>query len=349
MKKMLRLISIVLICLVYMSNASAAIRVVAYNCANYPNNATQEDQFRTVLQAIGNQSVNGIAKRLDILVMSEMDGSSADRLTDILNNLYNVNTYIHILSSSVGGDKTGVLYDSSTVMLVGDTANLTTIGTRPILRALFHPAGSTAANEQFYVYAIHLKSGSSASDKDMRATEATNLRNDADALGQGAHIIYAGDFNLTGSSEGAWTNLLAAGDGQAFDPLDAPGEWRDNPAFRHLHSQNPNVAMDDRFDFQFISGEFSDGNGIDYVANSFRVFGNDGTHTLNDAITTGSGASTNVLNALANASDHLPVVADFAIVGTLTTLSLKQQILQRITQLEQELAQLRALVQQLPD
>lgn len=349
MKRMLRLISIGLICLVYLSNASAAVRVVAYNCANYPNNATQEAQFRTVFQAIGNESVNGIAKRLDVLVMSEMDGGSAGRLTTILNNLYNVNTYISELSSSVGGDRTGVIYDSSTVTLVGDADNLTTIGTHPILRAHFHPAGSTATNEQFYIYAIHLKSGSATSDRIQRATEATNLRNNADALGQGIHIIYAGDFNMTGSSEGAWTNLLAAGNGQAFDSADSPGEWRDDIAFRHLHSQNPNTAMDDRFDFQFISGEFSDGNGIEYVANSFRVFGNNGTHTLNGAITTGSGASTNVLNALAGVSDHLPVVADFAIAGTPTTPSLRQQILQRIAQIEQELDQLRALVQQLPN
>lgn len=199
---------------------------------------------------------NGIAKRLDILVMSEMDGSSADRLTNILNNLYNVNTYTHVLSSSVGGDRTGVIYDSNTVTLVGTAVDLTTIGTHPILRAHFRPAGSTAANEQFYVYAVHLKSGSSASDIAQRATEATNLRNNADAIGQGAHIIYAGDLNLVGSSEGAWMNLLAAGNGQAFDPANAPGQWRDNNAFRHLHSQNPNAAMDDRFDFQFITGEW---------------------------------------------------------------------------------------------
>jgi hypothetical protein len=64
--------------------------------------------------------------------------------------------------------------------------------------------------------------------------------------------------------------------------------------------------------------------------------------------TTGTGASTNVLNALASASDHLPVVADFEIIGATLPISLRQQILQRITQIEQELAQLRALVQQLP-
>lgn len=106
--------------------------------------------------------------------------------------------------------------------------------------------------------------------------------------------------------------------------------------------------MDDRFDFQLISVELTDGNGIDYVAGSFRVFGNNGSHTLNSGITTGTGASTNVLNALANATDHLPVVADFEIAGTTPPVPLRQQILQRIDQIEQELIQLRTLVLQLP-
>ena len=38
--------------------------------------------------------------------------------------------------------------------------------------------------------------------------------------------------------------------------------------------------MDDRFDIQFASGEFFDGGGVDYVPNSFHIFGNNGTHTL---------------------------------------------------------------------
>ena len=258
MKGKLRLISIGIICLVLVSKAGAAIRVVAYNCANRPNTTAQESHFRTVIQAIENESVNGIAKRLDILVVSEMDGTSATSLTGILNNLYGLNTYTNVLSSSVGGDRTGVIYDTSTLALTASN-DLTTIGTHPILRAQFRPVGSTVTNEQFYVYAIHLKSGPTASDIAQRATEATNLRNDSDALGQGAHIIYAGDFNMTGSSEGAWTNMLAAGHGQAVDPANAPGAWRDNAAFVHLHSQDPSAAMDDRFDFQFIFGEFSDG------------------------------------------------------------------------------------------
>ena len=349
MRRHFKSIWVVFVCLVFISNAPGAIRVVAWNCANHPNNTTQDGYFRTILEAIGDESVNGIAKRLDILVMSEMDDSSALRLVNILNTLYSVNTYTPVLSTSAGGDKTGVIYDSSTVTLIR-SEDLTSIGIHPILRAQFLPGGSTAANEQFTIYAIHLKSGDTPADKSQRSVEAANLRANADSLGQGTAIIYAGDFNLNGSSEGAWPAMLAPGSGQAFDPADTPGDWRDDPAFIQLHSQDPGGSLDDRFDFQFITDELMDDSGIEYVDGSFHVFGNNGTHTLNSTITTGTGASTTVLNALTQVSDHLPVVADYEIVQEPgSDLTLKQQIIQRINQLELELTQLRTLVDQLPD
>lgn len=44
------------------------------------------------------------------------------------------------------------------------------------------------------------------------------------------------------------------------------------------------------------------------------MFGNNGTHTLNQSITTGTGASPEVLQALTEASDHLPIFATFDFV-----------------------------------
>lgn len=41
------------------------------------------------------------------------------------------------------------------------------------------------------------------------------------------------------------------------------------------------------------------------------AYGNNGTHDLNGSMTTGTGASPDVLSALSEASDHLPIVADF--------------------------------------
>jgi hypothetical protein len=80
--------------------------------------------------------------------------------------------------------------------------------------------------------------------------------------------------------------------------------------------------MDDRFDFQLVTGEFLDGEGLSYIPNSYRAFGNSGT-TYNmdinnasntypfDGVTTYS--RTQVLNALRSATDHVPVVADYQV------------------------------------
>ena len=268
--------------------------------------------FTTVFEAIGNESVNGLAKRLDVLAVSETDTGSSARLPNILNTLYGVNTYQVIASSPDGGnDRTAVVYDTASLSLL-NSIELTTGLTHHTVRAEFRPIG-TNGDADFYVYAIHLKSGSTAGDMTNRATEAAILRADADALGDDAHVIYAGDFNLLGSSENAWSTMVAAGHGQAFDLANAPGDWRDNSTFVHLHTQNPQSNMDDRFDLQLASDELLDGDGLDYVPGSYRVFGNNGTHLLGDAIDTGTGASAGVLAALIAASDHLPVVADFVI------------------------------------
>jgi hypothetical protein len=123
--------------------------------------------------------------------------------------------------------------------------------------------------------------------------------------------LFVGDFNMQGSEESAYANFLAGGNAQLFDLGNAAGHWNDNEAYKSLHSQDPMSTMDDRFDIQFASGEFFDGLGLEYIANSYHVFGNNGTHALNMPITDGTGASPTVLDALAAASDHLPVVADY--------------------------------------
>ena len=85
--------------------------------------------------------------------------------------------------------------------------DLTAIGTHPVVRGQFR-ADDTG---DFYIYAVHLKSGASSSDTARRAIEAASLRADADALGEGTQIIYAGDFNLHGSTEAAWDHMVAPG------------------------------------------------------------------------------------------------------------------------------------------
>lgn len=298
----------------------AVMRIVDWNTFNRPNNATDDANFRTIFEAIGNETVQGNTHRIDILALQETDppgaGDSIVRVQNVLNTLYATSSY-SLTASPVdgGGDSTGFVYDTSTVSLLESVQVGAGTLTHNVMRGKFQPVG-TPSSDVFYVYSVHLKSGTTGSDATLRGSEAAFLRADADALGEGTQVLLVGDFNMNGSTESAWTNFVSAGAGQLQDVANAPGTWSDNAAFKILHSQDPGAAMDDRFDIQFASGELFDGGGVDYVSNSFHIFGNNGTHTLNQPITTGTGASIDVLNALVASSDHLPAVADYQILAT---------------------------------
>ena len=188
--------------------------------------------------------------------------------------------------------------------------------TRPPLRGHFQPlASGPGTDTDFYIYSTHLRAdgGSCGSSCDtIRGNEAAQINADADALGQGENVLIVGDFNMKTSSEPAYANLTASGPGQVHDPINMPGSWFNNNSFKSIHTQNPGGAggMDDRFDLQFSSDEVLDPGGLEYIVGSYRAFGNNGTHTLNGSLTSGSQPA-NVLTALRTASDHLPVVADY--------------------------------------
>lgn len=300
------------------------IRLVDWNTLNRPNDEIDAANFATIFAAIGNETLAGNTKRLDILAVQETDpatppgNNSIGQIEASLDGLYPSTNYASVVSSvDGGGDSTGFVYDTATVSLLESVEVAPGSLTHKVLRGKFRPA-ATFGESDFYVYSIHLKSGDMASDVDQRVSESLVLRNDADSLGEGANVLFVGDFNMKTSSEGAYSNFLASGAAQLTDLAGpgAAGNWIDNPAFKLLHSQDPGAAMDDRFDILFGSGELADGVGFEHVDNSYRVFGNDGSHTLNAPITTGTGYDPAILSALAAASDHLPVMADFEVLSS---------------------------------
>jgi hypothetical protein len=297
----------------------AVMRIVDWNTMNGPNDATDDANYSTIFQAIGNETVQGNTKRIDILALQETDppgpgGDSIGRTTTDLNTLYPSASYSFVVTPvDGGGDSTGFVYDTTTVTLLNSAQVDAGSVTHNIMRAEFRPVGTTGDSD-FFVYSIHLKSGDGSAEATARGQEAALLRADADSLGQGANVLFVGDFNMKTSTETAYQAFVSAGAGQLQDVANAPGDWYNNPAFKSLHSQDPGTTMDDRFDIQFATGEFFDGTGVDYVPNSFHVFGNNGTHTFDMPITTGTGASPAVLSALVAASDHLPAVADYQII-----------------------------------
>jgi hypothetical protein len=218
------------------------------------------------------------------------------------------------------------------------------------MRYQLRPVGF-GSNSDFYMYVSHYKASSGTTNQDRRNVEATEIRQDADALGPSAHIIYSGDFNLTsGSSEPAWATLTAPGNGQAFDPTGAAGWTNNSGSLNYLYSESTST-LNARFDFQLVTSATRNQPGLQLAADTsdpftgnfpsskypyaYEVFGNNGTTALNGVTnTTGTNGNTSVSD-LPNAStvladlmepysgngmqfvgsDHLPVVADYKLVG----------------------------------
>jgi endonuclease/exonuclease/phosphatase family metal-dependent hydrolase len=316
------------------THASAQIRVVDYNTAG-----SGRESLGTVLSAIGAESVNGIAKPPDIFTLQEQESSESttQNIVDVLNRIYGVGVYARATldGGTANAGRPGLIYNSQTVELLAQSvaSTVSTTGAqRQTLRYQLRPVGYDSTAD-FFVYSSHYKSSDGSANAARRNVEAQEVRANADALGS-AHLIYAGDFNIYRSTEAMYQTLTAPGEGQAFDPIDRPGVWHDNAAFLDIHTQAPTTTaryprqvtggMDDRFDFQLVSAEFLDNEGLSYIGGSYRAFGNTGTHLLNGEITSGSAAALQarlpgytlgqaaaVLEALASASDHLPVVADY--------------------------------------
>jgi hypothetical protein len=88
--------------------------------------------------------------------------------------------------------------------------------------------------------------------------------------------------------------------------------------------------MDDRFDFQLITEEFDDGEGLSLIDGSYHAFGNNGT-TYDKAINNASNTVTfpgvtshtksQILNALATVTDHIPVVVDYQVPALMSAVA----------------------------
>ena len=308
------------------------LRVASYNIAN----GEIRTGLDTVLQSMCNENKNGIQRPLDVLVMQEQDSvsSTTEDVRQILNSLNPSCDYQRsTINGSGSGGTMGAVYNYNTVRLLNQylvpRANTTD---RHVIRYKFQPVGYSSDDTFFYIYVMHLKA-SRGDDNESRRFQAIKLvRQDADSLGD-ANIIYAGDFNVYNTNEAAFQELIASGNGQAFDPVGLEYSGWSGSSYKLWHTQAPSRnsidgmisgGMDDRFDFQFITNELDDEEGLAMIADTFRGFGNNGTHSYDNSINTGSGAASNVLYALMTASDHIPVVAEYQLPAVMGVSVLSQ-------------------------
>lgn len=309
----------------------AQLRIVQYNAG------AVKPGLSTILEQIGHESVNGVAKPIDVLLVQEQaSATDVANMAAALNGIYGAGTYAAApyTGFSSGGGLPGMVYRTSTVNVVATVAigNVnSSSNARQTLRYRLAPVGYSGSAAEIYIYNSHFKAKGNdpTADEARRGVEAQFNRANADALGAGVNAIFAGDLNLYSGSEVGFTSLTAAGNAKAYDPAAAPANWSGS-ANRKFHTQSPVISanyegqvtggMNDRFDFQLVTANLQDGHGLSIIPNSYHAFGNNGTQPLSGAINSASNtwnpagltvSRTTVLNALTTSSDHIPVVADY--------------------------------------
>jgi exonuclease III len=307
-----------------------AYRVATNACPFSQNNPqTKETHLKTITKHV----------MPDILVCNEIGGGSATNGDFILSNVLNtdgVNYYQKAsYSNNTFSNLVNMLYYNSNVftlksqgVITKDLSNNNLVRVIDIYRLYYNDPLLTVQSDTVFLYVIaaHLKAGNTAADLTQRTDATAAVMQYVQTKLSNQNVIFCGDLNIYKSQEAAYQNLTQYSHtpSRFYDPLNQPGNWSSNSAFALIHTQSTRLGqtnggcfsgggLDDRLDHILISNEVRDNtDGIRYIPNTYFTLGNDGNH-FNQDIKNGSNNSVpaNVLNALYELSDHLPVIAEF--------------------------------------
>ncbi len=255
--------------------ARAQLRVVTYNTATASDSAFLQRQtyFRDILEYIGKEPLNGVARNIDVLVLQEQSSScsTANRFAAELNSITGTSDYVAWSETPYTSDglQVAFVYNSAAVSLQLEDW-MRTDNSRSTGRVTLRPTGY-GPGADLTLYSTHYKAGTSSADQTRRRDTAfdirvaggygqkssggtSGVRFGSDYLPADAHVVYAGDYNQKSSYEdanhlyGFYENPYAImqlgsadgfGPGQGVDPLDAPGYWGSNYNFAEIHTQSP--------------------------------------------------------------------------------------------------------------
>lgn len=124
---------------IYPPLANAQLRVVTYNTFNNPDTGTDAN-YQTILSSIAGESINGIAKRIDILAVQEQSASpnTTGNLAAMLNGLHTGSWQATAVSPGAANGQ----FSQSVELTVLDPAQPAILGSAAVDLGTLAPGGS---------------------------------------------------------------------------------------------------------------------------------------------------------------------------------------------------------------
>ncbi len=298
-----------------------------YECTSTTNNIDNKNEYlKTIIQHV----------KPDIFSVNELDGEGAYPVSDdaayLLDNALNVDgiTYYRKTDFPEIYLANTIFYNANKLVLKSSTPIRFTYGFEKIFNVYkfyYNSDDLETANDTAYIYCLvaHLKAGSYPENETQRTYETSLIVDYFESLGEQGNYLVLGDFNVYTPTESAFQNLIDPDNSlyTFYDPADQIGEWSSNYNYRYYHTQSTHTSgdcfstggMDDRFDFILASDYIMNGtNHFEYIADSYKTIGQDGSRFNSSLNTTSNSAVPNsVAQALYNMSDHLPVYLELEI------------------------------------
>jgi hypothetical protein len=290
------------------------------------------DAIEAVLSEASLDDTPGFAVPVGIWVFQEVDTDNVKDLQALLGAEYSQGTYTSSGEDTYGGAQAMFYHAGLFTEITSGHDDMYTGAGRRSDRWQLRVLGTSNPPIDLFVYSGHLKASTGSANQAERLFGMEQILENAAELPAGSKIIYAGDYNIYTNSEPAYEALVAPGPVAGIDPY-GNGSWSGS-SNGYKHTQSPRASagggliggsLDDRFDFHVHTAPLGDGMGVDYMSGTLRPLGNDGNH-FDEAINAGTNtyfpgdaARSNALaDALHDASDHIPVMADYtesAVVG----------------------------------
>ena len=327
----------VLLAAFWVGHAQDTLRMMQYNLMYYTensgvsdcnpttNNLNQKDaNLRTIFEYV----------MPDVFCVNEI-GSNVMYADRILDNVININGrdyYRHgPLTNYSGGYIAHMIFYNSRKLTLYSNTFITTAYRDINGYTMYYNSPDLAGGDTVFItfWIAHLKAGNYDDNIAARLVQTQRLMNRIATSGAPGNYVFSGDLNLYGAEEPSYQELINYSNSlyRFYDPIDREGHWNNNSMFADIHTQSTHSSstdcfssggMDDRFDLILVSPYvFYGSQNVQVLPETYHALGQDGNR-FNGSIVSPQNNSipTNVAQALYNQSDHLPVIAEFAIDAT---------------------------------